>query len=1005
MKMWMKSATATIALVAATQANATNFFFSSGNYSPGVTAPEPLQSPDTLELDTGNNKFFNAVTFTNQSGIANWSAGNLFFSNGAQIVNQSLWNMTSDNSLNNNGGAASAFNNSGIFRKSGGLGSSAINSIAFLSNGTIDAQTGSIDFNSGAATFNAGSSFTGAGDVNINSNAAFNGALTSSNLNFQGGTFTGGSAALTGSADWIAGTFTGDWAVTAGSTVNAQSGNNKFLNSSTFTNDGTVNWTAGNLFLSNGSQLINNDLIDFTATQSLNNNGGALSTVTNGAAGELHVASGQTVTFNNTFVNNGSLLTAGGTFAFNNGSATFNNGTTFTGAGTNAINNNAAFNGTMNTSNLDFNGGTFTGTGAVLNGSADWAAGTFTGDWNLNAGSTLNAQTGNNKFLNSAAFTNDGTVNWGAGNLFLSNNSQLTNNDLVEFTSTQSLNNNGGALSTITNSATGLLHVTTGNTVTFNNTFVNDGSMLTADGTFAFNNGTATFNNGTTFNGTGTNAINNNATFNGTMNTNNLDFNGGTFTGSSAVLNGSADWAAGTFTGDWNLNAGSTLNAQTGNNKFLNAANFTNDGTVNWTAGNLFLSNGSQLANNALIDITSTQSINNNGGAVSTLTNNAAGTVHVSGGNSFGVNNTLVNNGGTLTADGVINYNNGTATFNTGTTFNGAGTNAINNNASFNGAINSTNLEFNGGTFSGGNAVLNGSADWVAGTFTGIWDLAAGSTLDLLSGNNKLLNAATVTIDGAVNWAAGNLFLSNGSQVVNDGTIKALSDNSINNNGGAASSLVNNGLIEKTAGTGTTTLASGISLDNNGTINVLSGTIALPNGFANDGTLGGTGIFSSSTLTNNGTVAPGAPGTTGTLSLTGSFIQGALGTMNSQLASTALSDLFNISGSASLNGTLALSCIFGCAINDGDSFILLDSVGALTGSYSNITTSGFLNGFSYNVFYDYTSNFVRLDVIDAGMAPPPAVPEPSSWALMILGFGLVGTAMRRRSKARGLSFA
>jgi PEP-CTERM motif len=34
-----------------------------------------------------------------------------------------------------------------------------------------------------------------------------------------------------------------------------------------------------------------------------------------------------------------------------------------------------------------------------------------------------------------------------------------------------------------------------------------------------------------------------------------------------------------------------------------------------------------------------------------------------------------------------------------------------------------------------------------------------------------------------------------------------------------------------------------------------------------------------------------------------------------------------------------------------------------------------------------------------------AVPEPASWALMILGFGAVGSAMRRRSKVRGMSFA
>jgi PEP-CTERM motif len=42
--------------------------------------------------------------------------------------------------------------------------------------------------------------------------------------------------------------------------------------------------------------------------------------------------------------------------------------------------------------------------------------------------------------------------------------------------------------------------------------------------------------------------------------------------------------------------------------------------------------------------------------------------------------------------------------------------------------------------------------------------------------------------------------------------------------------------------------------------------------------------------------------------------------------------------------------------------------------------------------------------VDFSATPLPAVPEPASWALMIAGFGFVGSAMRRRSKARGLSF-
>jgi hypothetical protein len=66
--------------------------------------------------------------------------------------------------------------------------------------------------------------------------------------------------------------------------------------------------------------------------------------------------------------------------------------------------------------------------------------------------------------------------------------------------------------------------------------------------------------------------------------------------------------------------------------------------------------------------------------------------------------------------------------------------------------------------------------------------------------------------------------------------------------------------------------------------------------------------------------------------------------------------------------------------------------------------------------FDSFTNHVVIDILDQpatlgassfnySLVSNAAVPEPASWALMILGFGLVGSAMRRRSKARGLSFA
>jgi hypothetical protein len=38
----------------------------------------------------------------------------------------------------------------------------------------------------------------------------------------------------------------------------------------------------------------------------------------------------------------------------------------------------------------------------------------------------------------------------------------------------------------------------------------------------------------------------------------------------------------------------------------------------------------------------------------------------------------------------------------------------------------------------------------------------------------------------------------------------------------------------------------------------------------------------------------------------------------------------------------------------------------------------------------------RLSFRGVDVAPPPAVPEPATWAMMITGFGLAGTALRRR---------
>ena len=51
-----------------------------------------------------------------------------------------------------------------------------------------------------------------------------------------------------------------------------------------------------------------------------------------------------------------------------------------------------------------------------------------------------------------------------------------------------------------------------------------------------------------------------------------------------------------------------------------------------------------------------------------------------------------------------------------------------------------------------------------------------------------------------------------------------------------------------------------------------------------------------------------------------------------------------------------------------------------------------------HIFYDYTP----FDPIEPGPGPTP-VPEPASWALMILGFGIIGAALRQKKSRRQMA--
>lgn len=101
--------------------------------------------------------------------------------------------------------------------------------------------------------------------------------------------------------------------------------------------------------------------------------------------------------------------------------------------------------------------------------------------------------------------------------------------------------------------------------------------------------------------------------------------------------------------------------------------------------------------------------------------------------------------------------------------------------------------------------------------------------------------------------------------------------------------------------------------------------------------------------------------------------------------------------------------------SDDDSFIYVDGVligqnpGVHGVSYVNFTSAVLPAGpNSVEVFYDdrhQVGAYLSLSLETTGVVitPPPAVPEPSTWAMMLIGFAGLGWAGYRRSRAASLA--
>jgi hypothetical protein len=351
-------------------------------------------------------------------------------------------------------------------------------------------------------------------------------------------------------------------------------------------------------------------------------------------------------------------------------------------------------------------------------------------------------------------------------------------------------------------------------------------------------------------------------------------------------------------------------------------------------------------------------------------------------------------------------------------------------------------LTLSGGTLAGASpATVTGTFTWTGGTVSSSSLTLAGTSSLSVSGLSSLTDSGTVYNSGTATWTGGGtLHINSGTwNTTSGGTFvaNATAAETISVGFGMSSTFTNAGTFSKT-GTATTTFASTVTITNTGTTSVSAGTLVLTTGSTSGTislasgteldlagtftlasassitgsgtvkitggttTLGGTVTASSVTVnsgatltgvatinanvTNNGTLLEKnvflVSGVLGILVINGNFTQGFGGTLNMLIGGTTAGtgyDQLQISGTATLGGTLTVGTVSGYTIPTGQTFSLL-TYGSYSGSFGTINyDSGTLTP-QYN-----STGFNMLSLADVPPADDdvPATPPPEEqWAIV-----------------------
>jgi len=297
------------------------------------------------------------------------------------------------------------------------------------------------------------------------------------------------------------------------------------------------------------------------------------------------------------------------------------------------------------------------------------------------------------------------------------------------------------------------------------------------------------------------------------------------------------------------------------------------------------------------------------------------------------------------------------------------------------------NLEYNGELQNNDDLNITTQFNWKAGKLTGngttTVDSSAAFTMgtSAFAANDFTLDGQTLINSATANWNKRDLTFANSAEIINNGIFNANATTTMI--GGTTEGFVNNGyFFKKTAGT---TTIMNIPFTNNGTVDVVAGTLVFQQGMDNgedavidlgggtldpgdeliidsDDSLIGSGTLAAN-LVNEGTVSPG--NSAGIITVDGYYTQEAGGTLEIELGGTAAGtehDQLVVTGTATMNGTLTVTLLPGFLPELGETFFIIDhTIGTL--KFDTINLPNLAGGLKLEA--DFSDDGVTLTVVSA----------------------------------------